>query len=61
VCSDTGVVFIHSILELVFIKNSHPRDEERASQITHTNITTDKNEIRDPKEEITFHAVKASG
>lgn len=60
-CSDTGVVFIHSILELVLAKNSHPREEDSASQMIHTNNTTDKNEIKDPNDEITFHDVKVSG
>jgi len=54
-------VFIHSILELVFVKNNHPREDERASQMIHTNNTTDRNEIRDPNDEITFQEVKVSG
>ena len=60
-CSDTGVVFIHSMFEFTLEKNSHPREEDIASQMIHTNSTTDKNEIRDPNDEITFHDVKVSG
>lgn len=55
------MVFIHSILELVLAKNNHPREEDSASHIIHTNSTTDKNEISDPSDEITFHDVKVSG
>jgi hypothetical protein len=49
------------MLELVLAKNSHPREEDNASQMIHTNNTTDRNEIKDPSDEITFHDVKVSG
>jgi len=39
----------------------HPREEVMPSQIIHMNRITDKNEIKDPREETTFHVVKASG
>ncbi len=60
-CSSTGVGFIHSIDEVVFPKKIHPRLEDNDSHIIHTNIKIDTNEMRDPKEETTFHIVKASG
>ncbi len=60
-CSSTGEGFIHSIEDGVLNDETHPRLEARESHISHTNRRTEINEIRDPKEEIVFHIVKASG
>jgi len=37
------------------------RLDTKESQTIHTNIITDKNEIKDPREDTIFHGVKASG
>lgn len=61
VCSSTGAAFIHSMDEDTFPKKRVPRDEAIDSHIIHINITTDTKEIILPRDEITFHMVKASG
>jgi len=61
VCSLIGEAFIHSIedeMEFVLIIG---RVALKLSQMIHINIIMDKNEIKDPKEEIIFQVVKASG
>jgi len=45
----------------MFPKNNHPREEDKDSHMIHMNKITEMNEIIDPKEEITFHMVNASG
>ncbi len=61
VCSSIGVGFIHSIDEVVLPKKIHPRLAERDSHMIHMNMRTDTKEIKDPREEMTFHMVNASG
>lgn len=56
-----GVGFIHSREGEVFCKKILFREALSLSQIIHINRIMDINEIRDPREEITFHVVKASG
>jgi len=61
VCSLTGEAFIHSIeeeMEFVLIVG---RVVLSLSQIIHMNMIIDRNEIREPREEMVFHVVKASG
>jgi len=61
VCSLIGEEFIHSIeegMEFVLILG---RVVLSLSQMIHINIIIDKNETKDPKEEIMFQVVKASG
>jgi hypothetical protein len=45
----------------VFIEFTHLREEDSDSQMIHINRITDKNEIKDPSEEITFQVVNESG
>jgi len=52
-----GEGFIHSIDEEVLDEFTHERDVDRPSQMIHINIITDRKEIRDPIEEMTFHEV----
>jgi hypothetical protein len=47
--------------DVEFLVFNHPRDVDNDSQIIHINRMTDRNEIRDPREEITFQVVKESG
>jgi hypothetical protein len=61
VCSSTGEVFIQSMDVGVLKIEIHPRDDLIASHIIHMNIKTERKEINEPTEEITFHMVKASG
>jgi len=61
VCSRIGDGFIHSMEVEILYDEIHPREEVIPSQIIHMNRITDKNEIKDPREETTFHVVKASG
>jgi len=61
VCSRIGDGFIHSMEVEMLYDEIHPREEVIPSQIIHMNRITDKNEIKDPREETTFHVVKASG
>jgi hypothetical protein len=61
VCSKIGDGFIHSIEVEILYEEIHPREEATPSQIIHMNKITDKNEINLPREETTFHVVKASG
>jgi len=61
VCSRIGDGFIHSMEVEILYDEIHPREEVMPSQIIHMNRITDKNEIKDPREETTFHVVKASG
>jgi hypothetical protein len=42
-------------------ENSQGRLDAKASHRIHINIVTDRNEIRDPREETTFQVVKESG
>ena len=60
-CSRIGDGFIHSMEVEILYDEIHPREEVIPSQIIHMNRITDKNEIKDPREETTFHVVKASG
>lgn len=60
-CSRIGDGFIHSMEVEILYDEIHPREEVMPSQIIHMNRITDKNEIKDPREETTFHVVKASG
>lgn len=60
-CSVTGYLFNHSIDEFVLFTNTWDRELDRASQIIHVNMITDKKEIKDPSEEIIFQVVKESG
>ncbi len=56
-----GILWNHSIeVEVLFLVNQI-REEDSDSQIIHTKKITDKNEIKDPKEDTTFQVVKASG
>jgi predicted nucleic acid-binding protein len=61
VCSLTGEGFSHSKEELLNEEKMEVRELEIPSQMIHINIMIEMNEIRDPKEEITFQVVKASG
>jgi len=61
VCSSTGEGFIQSIEEEVLKIDTQPRELERDSHIINTNNKTDRKEISEPKDETTFHDVKASG
>lgn len=45
----------------MFLVFSHPRDDDKDSQMIHINMITDRNETKDPNEEITFQVVKESG
>jgi hypothetical protein len=61
VCSRIGDGFIHSIEVEMLYEEIHPREEVIPSQIIHINKITDRKEINDPKDDTTFHVVKASG
>jgi hypothetical protein len=56
-----GVMFIHSVDDGFLKALTHPREDANPSQINHRNRRTDRNEIKDPREETMFHVVKASG
>jgi hypothetical protein len=61
VCSSTGNEFIHSVEVEGKSTEILARVVLEVSQIIQINNRTDKKEIKDPKEEITFHVVKESG
>jgi hypothetical protein len=47
--------------EVMLIENDFPREDAKDSHIIHINIITDANEIKDPRDEMIFQVVKASG
>jgi hypothetical protein len=61
VCSETGLLFNHSIEVGIDIVEMYDRVEEAPSQIIHINKITAKNEIKLPSEDTIFQGVKASG
>jgi len=61
VCSLIGEAFIHSIEEEIEFDAITGRVVLSLSQIIHINIIMDKKEISDPRDEMTFQVVNASG
>jgi len=61
VCSSTGEGLSHSIEVGWEYEKIHARLFASPSHRIHINIVTDRNEIREPSEETTFHVVKQSG
>lgn len=60
-CSLIGDAFLHSMDEGIKFEFKNGRGETTLSQMIHIKIITEINEINLPKEETTFHVMKASG
>lgn len=60
-CSLTGEGYSHSMFEVFLDRKIGFCEFASASQMIQANMVTARNEIRDPKDEIMFHEVKASG
>lgn len=61
VCSLIGEGFSHSMLDVFLCRKIGFCEFESASQMIQANMVTARNEIRDPRDEMIFHEVKASG